>query len=259
MFAKIWKWIKSFFGFESEEKTLPDQSSILSEESKIEHKVEPEVEQKIEKDPVLDKKTKIALIVGHNSKRQGAVNYKQESEFSFNSRIAKKVKEIMNEKYPNKTVKIFKRPEGYYSASIRQVGKNVGKWRAKISLELHFNASKTEAYGCEILVIEQSDNLEEKIKIADKITDDLAKEFGLKERHTYKYKDGLSYGDGVKILKPRDRGALNLKYAEEYGVKHSMLIEPCFANIETEESRAIFENEDKYAEFLADQLAKIDA
>jgi N-acetylmuramoyl-L-alanine amidase len=205
---------------------------------------------------IIDKETKIAIIVGHTPKSQGAVNYKGETEFVFNSRIAEKIKQIMLKKYPKKKVQIFFREEGYYSTAVVNVAKNVGKWKARVSLELHFNSFKDIAYGCEILVWEGAKNIENTIKIADIITDDLSKKFKLRERGTYKYSDG-KVGDGVQVLASKARGALNIKACNDEGVVHAMLIEPCFANKETSESKAIFENEDEYAEFLADSLAKI--
>lgn len=208
-------------------------------------------------DPIARKATKIALIIGHTNKSQGAVNYKGESEFVFNSRIADKVKKIMKEKYPNKSVKLFFREEGYYSTAVTKVGEEIGKWKAKISLELHFNSLDKVAYGCEILIWDGSEFFDDNLKIADKITDNLSKKFNLRQRNKHQYKD-LTHGDGVKILKSKERGALNIKACNDNGVKIAMLIEPCFANVETNESKAIFDNEDSYAEFLADELARID-
>ena len=36
-----------------------------------------------------------------------------------------------------------------------------------------------------------------------------------------------------------------------------MLFEPVFANFETKDSKLIFEDEEKYAEFLAEALVKV--
>lgn len=208
-------------------------------------------------DPVTAKPCKIAVIVGHTPKDPGAVNYKNEGEFVFNSRIAKKIESIMKKKYPKKQVKIFLRNDGDFSKTVSQVAKQVGEFKAKVSLELHFNAVKQIAYGCEMLIWEGADKFEDTLKIADDITDRLALEFGLKERQSYKYKNG-KYSDGVKVIARGDRGSWNIRACNQQGVVHALLIEPCFANNETAESRSIFENEDKYAEFLADELAKID-
>lgn len=250
IFNKLVAWIKSFFA----KKDAVNVSKIEIPKSEEVKKEEPTIVE--QKDPVLDKPTKIAIVVGHSEKSQGAVNYKGETEFSFNSRIAEKIKEHISEKYPKKKVKIFYRPAGSYTVAVKQVGKDVGKWSAKISMELHFNSFKKEAYGCEILMWGNSEYAKETISVSDKITDNLSKEFNLKERYFHKYSDG-SFGDGVKILGGREKGATNIKACNDAGVKIAMLIEPCFANIEHGESKAIFENEDKYAEFLADELSHI--
>ena len=254
IFSRLFRWMKGIFGEKDVSKSPQIEPPKVEEPIKVE---EPVVVTPVEgRDPVLDKSTKIAIIVGHTKGAPGASNYKNESEFPFNSRIANKMKAHLAEKYPNKKVKIFFRPDGSYSTAVKKVGKEVGKWKAKISMELHFNSFKKEAFGCEILMWANAKYADETIKIADVMTDRLAAKFNLKERKTHKYKDG-SYGDGVKILGGRERGATNIKACNDEGVRIAMLIEPCFANIENSESRAIFENEDKYAEFLADELARI--
>lgn len=236
----FFKWIKSLFS-----KAKPVE-------------VKPLENKPIEVKPARNiKKTKIALIVGHTKKSQGAVNFKGETEFSFNTRIAEKIKKIFEDKYPEKELKLFFRDEGYYSTAVVAVGKAVGKWGASISMELHFNSFKQIAYGCEILVWDGAEELDKTVMLADVITDRISKKFNLKERNVYKYKDG-KIGDGVKVLPSKDRGALNIKACNDAGVKYAMLIEPCFANLESSESKAIFENEDAYAEFLAEELANID-
>ncbi|MDB4330158.1 N-acetylmuramoyl-L-alanine amidase [bacterium] len=250
----FWRKFLSFLGFGKSESKPP-----VIEPPKKEEPIDlPDDVDSGTRDPVLDKKTKIAVIVGHTKKSKGASNYKGEDEFTFNSRIAEKIKTKMAEKYPSKTVKIFFREDGYYSSAVKKVGRSVGKWKAKISMELHFNSYKKAAYGCEVLVWEGAKKISDTVKAADVLTDNLADKFVLKERGKNKYKDG-TYGDGVKILPSKSRGALNIKACNDEGVSIAMLIEPCFANIEQGESRAIFENEDDYAELLADELAKIDA
>jgi N-acetylmuramoyl-L-alanine amidase len=256
----FFKWLKSLFTETKPVETKPVETKPVEtkpvETKPVETKpVETKPVETKPKTPV--KKTKIALIIGHTKKSQGAVNYKGETEFSFNSRIAEKVKKIFEIKYPTKELKLFFRDEGYYSTAVVAVGKAVGKWGAKISMELHFNSFKQLAYGCEILVWEGAKDADKTIKLADEITDRMAKKFNLKERNSHKYKDG-KVGDGVKILPSKERGALNIKACNDEGVVHAMLIEPCFANLESSESKAIFENEDAYAEFLAEELANID-
>jgi N-acetylmuramoyl-L-alanine amidase len=251
---KFFSWLLNLFKLVKIE--APKIEAPKIEASKIEaSKVEaPKIEAKL--DPAYEKPTKIAIIVGHTAKSQGAVNYLGESEFNFNSRVAKKMKEHINKKYPKKNIKIFFREEGNYSAAVSKVGKDVGKFGASISMELHFNSFKQVAYGCEILVWEGAKDFKKTVKISDEITDKMSLKFKLKQRHKHNF-PGITVGDGVKILATGDRGALNIKTCNDNGVTHAMLIEPCFANIESAESKSIFENEDKYVEFLAEELSKI--
>lgn len=185
---------------------------------------------------------KIALIVGHTARTKGAINYLGECEYEFNKRIAKKTRAILLEKFKNIRVEIFYRD----GIGLDGCAKQVGEWGACVSLELHFNSFKKKAFGCEILVDTRHKFYEETHKIADRITDSLSGIFGIKERN----------GEGVKELSS-GRGYLNLKLMRLNGVKHPMLIEPCFANKKTVESIAIFENEDRYATFLATELGRV--
>jgi N-acetylmuramoyl-L-alanine amidase len=262
-FKRIWNWIKSLFGWEPEvpviEAPQETEQELVDETTEALPELTEQEKETIEESGAGRQKlkaTKIAIIVGHSPKRPGAKNYLKETEYSFNCRIAEKMKEYLAQAYPEKKVKIFYRPEGYYLPSIKQVAEDVGKWKAKVSLELHFNSFKTKAYGCETLIWADSENVEETAKYADALTDELAKKFNLSERSQYEFKNGM-IGDGVKALSGKDRGRKNLQYVEEQGVKVAMLVEPCYANIEQRESKAIFENEDDYALVLADELAKI--
>lgn len=191
---------------------------------------------------------RIAIIVGHTKKSKGAVNYKGESEYDFNKRIAKEIKDYLDN-FSKKTTGIFLR-DGIGRSGVAQA---VAAWNADLSIELHFNSFETMAYGCEILVWNRSRNFTDTVIMADEMTDDLARAFNLRERNSFKTEDGI-IRDGVLILTDKDRGSYNLRAMEDAGVKYSMLIEPCFANYKNTESEAIFENEKKYAETIAEYL-----
>jgi N-acetylmuramoyl-L-alanine amidase len=91
---------------------------------------------------------KIAIIVGHNSRAQGAVRVTDgRTEFDWNGDLAKMIEDINPER-----VKVFHRtPGGGYSAQIKRVYQQVDAWGADVSLELHFNAAGPGAHGCETL------------------------------------------------------------------------------------------------------------
>jgi len=187
------------------------------------------------------KKTKIALIVGHSHESQGAVNYLGETEFSFNSRIAARVEKLFLERDSIVDLKVFFRPDGVVPTAIKKVGKAVGEWGAEASVELHFNSFKTEASGCEALVLRGGGFVPIETDFLTCFFDKFHKDFGIKRR-------------GLKIVEKGESGFLNLKAVKDNGVKMAFLFEPCFGNFKTKESQAVFENEEKYARFLCDQL-----
>jgi N-acetylmuramoyl-L-alanine amidase len=189
-------------------------------------------------------KTKIALIVGHSNTAQGAVNYLGETEFSFNLRIAAMVEKMFSERESNVDLKLFFRPGGAAAPATAKVGKAVGEWGAKASLELHFNSFDQPAFGCEALVVLESGEILVEANFLKAMLNFFESEFKIKQR-------------GIKVVKKGDSGFLNLKSCKENGVKMAFLFEPCFGNFKTKESQAVFENEKKYAQFLCDQIVKL--
>lgn len=192
---------------------------------------------------------KIALIVGHTVNKKGAESYNGKREWDWNKKVAEEVMIYMAKEFPGKTVKTFYRPDMVYRAAVSRVGREVGEWGADLSLELHFNSigHKINAYGCEVLMNVGALYGDQTLKIADQITDALARDFNLRERD----------GDGVVVLKKGQRGYYNIKYCLDYGVKVALLIEPMFAGTRTHESEQFFETElglMKYAHLLGDQL-----
>lgn len=199
---------------------------------------------------------KIALIVGHTREAQGAKAYTGEREWAWNNNVATKVKYYLQGK---KDVKIFYRDKDKsYKSAMKAIAKEVKEWGADFSLELHFNSFEKKAYGCEILVAEDAKNFEDTIRLADEWTDKLASKFNLKQRRKVKFNDN-TYGDGVKVCKVGERGYWNLGYLAQYGIKTSFLIEPMFANLETDESRRFFSNNGKldYVMFLVDRINEL--
>jgi len=193
---------------------------------------------------VVDKfSTKIAVIVGHNAKSQGATNYLKESEYVFNSRIALK----MQEKCALLGIElvILKRPSGLsYKDQCRAVAKQVKALSISYTIELHFNAASSKALGCEVLVDATHSNYDD--KIADYITDQLNELYGFKERHE----------DGVKTVTPEHDGHGMLEAVKNAGAV-SVLVEPCFAHYRNAESALIFEQEDKYVDVLVGTCLQI--
>lgn len=183
------------------------------------------------------------IVIGHNSKSRGAVNYFKESEWIFNQRIARKIQTLMAEKGYN--VVILFRPPGWgYTAQCRHVADKALELGIKKVYCLHFNAAgSSSARGCEVLVVENAGEMLK--RVADGITDDLNEKLGIRERRQ----------DGIGFLKSGHNGFGMLNAMNGRGIA-AALPEPCFANFKTKESMAIFENEDRYAGILADNAMK---
>jgi N-acetylmuramoyl-L-alanine amidase len=94
---------------------------------------------------------KVALVVGHRSKKQGAVGSAGISEWEFNRALAK---EIAKESIENVEMKVFYRddaPDGY-GEKMRRLHKRIDAWGADYSISMHFNATKNKKVdGHEVL------------------------------------------------------------------------------------------------------------
>ena len=202
--------------------------------------------------PMENKKMiKVVIIVGHTEEKGGAINYLGESEFSFNSRIADQVKLRVNEKYKSLIeVTVLKRHFGTFAT----LQPDIRIFKPDVSIELHFNSFSKKAYGCEALVYRYSQRSNDNIRLADLITDRMSAVYGFRERHVY-ILDNNSEADGVKVLS-EGRGVGNLKAVHECAVPFAMILEPCFANFETPESKAIFEDEETYIDFLVNAIGE---
>lgn len=90
---------------------------------------------------------KLAIVVGHNARAQGAVRVTDgQTEFQWNGDLAKRVAALADDD----AVKVFYRtPEGGYAAEIDRVYRATDAWGATCTIELHFNGSvKPTASGC---------------------------------------------------------------------------------------------------------------
>lgn len=97
---------------------------------------------------------KLALVVGHNTERQGAHSaHLAISEWPYWSKWAQDFAVANDPAISGFEVKVFYRPsEVGYGAQIKQVYSEVDAWGADASIELHFNSAKSKtAHGCEML------------------------------------------------------------------------------------------------------------
>jgi len=165
---------------------------------------------------------KVAVIVGHNSVKQGAINLDGESEYSFNNDVAEQIK-IISENYDDIDIKIFYREykEEYFDSKgnyltgkeIREVYNRVDEWGPDLSMELHFNSSSNPKHlGTEVL----SSGSKKSLLFADIVCKKLYKCFNRKGRKGRR---------GVKIKK-KGRGSISLLA----GKAPAILTEPFFGS-----------------------------
>lgn len=187
---------------------------------------------------------KMALLVGHDKLNQGALAYTGETEYVFNSYIAKLV---------DRGFKRVLGAAGYELFIVDKTGvpenvliKRLADNEVWAAVELHFNSFDGKARGCEVLISKNSPRFNLAFRQADKFSDLLEREFGVFQRH----------GDGVKVIEKGARGSRVLSSLDKHGIV-GWIIEPCFANLETAESRAILGNREKYAFKILQWLKQI--
>lgn len=123
---------------------------------------------------------KLAIVIGHNWKSQGAVRKDTgETEYKWNSRLAEM---IVNEAavYPSIEVKVFKRtPGGGYRREIHRVYDETDDWNADATVELHFNSHHNpDATGTETL----TSGTRLSLRFAEAVQENMLDALGLKDR-----------------------------------------------------------------------------
>ena len=179
----------------------------------------------------------IGLVVGHNYQKQGAKNYKEESEYCFNCSIAERVK--ANLYYSGIQCHVFKKDTApsILSADIKYI-------KPTFLIELHFNAFCEETFGSEILILDRAKDRGNLIYLAKKLLRYHNDIFGIEER-------------GIKYLMEGDRGFRNLEFYDNCEVPLSMIFEPCFANFRNEQTERFFNRESIYISMLSCYLASL--
>lgn len=198
---------------------------------------------------------RIALLVGHDKSAKGAISYPVNNvgirEYDWNSERALEIKEMMDQKYPDKDVRIFYR-DGIGRTGAAQM---IGKWKADLSLELHFNSigHEKDAFGSEMLILDKDDLSAD---IGFSLIEEVSRQFKTKLRGRYTNKELKDYR-GIKALKKGDRGYENLSVIKDNNVPVRLLIEPFFAGTKTEESKQFMEDPKKYSRVLGSFLGQL--
>lgn len=119
---------------------------------------------------------KVALIIGHNKRSNGAYSQIVGSEYDYWKRIAEKIKTEIPA-----LVDIYERkPNQYYTREMFEVLEELNKNDYKFCIELHFNAAASEqANGCECLVYWKNEKAK---KLATNFMARLQNKFGSKIR-----------------------------------------------------------------------------
>jgi N-acetylmuramoyl-L-alanine amidase len=150
---------------------------------------------------------KIALVIGHNSRAQGAVRVTDgRTEYDWNSDLAA----LIRDHAPDR-IEIFRRTPGLgYSREIDRVYAEVDEWGADCSIELHFNAAASpQARGCLMLSSGTSGSM------------GLARELQMACLRVMESRDR-----GVQVRGRRDRGGRSLWQ----GKSPAVLTEPYFGS-----------------------------
>lgn len=154
---------------------------------------------------------KIALVVGHNERSQGAYNsYVHKSEYEYYREIAKNLKNTLGDK-----IDIYIRtPNKTYGAEMREVLNRLNSMDYDYVLELHFNsASNVNVQGTECLAFHNS---KIGLELANKFNELISKTMNIKNR-------GI-----IKITNSNQRGGYGICKAKQPYV----LIEPFFCTNE---------------------------
>lgn len=175
-------------------------------------------------------KRDVVIVVGHTLHSQGAVNYKGEAEFSFNSRIAQLL--VTDLRGNDISAQAIYRPaDASYKDQVKTIASIVNEMDPQVVLSLHFNSFFKQVYGFECLVTKGAKNE----KLALTIGEQIERRLGINPRHD----------DGIRGVKEGHNGFKMLKAVS--GRKRAVcLVEPCFGNSKHHDSMAVFENESEY-------------
>lgn len=150
--------------------------------------------------------TKIALVIGHNARAQGAVRATDgRTEYDWMADLAAAIQAAQPAMY-----KIIRRPAGKaYSAEIKEAYGAADAWGAVATVELHFNGGPPAATGTETLTSGTTGSL----RLAKLIQPAMVGALGLRDR-------------GLVTRKRGDRGGESLWV----GRAPAVLIEPYFGS-----------------------------
>lgn len=173
---------------------------------------------------------KVALVVGHNARAQGAVRATDGvSEFHWNQLAADQVRAELVCEYGVQARVFFRESGGGYAAEIDDVYSRVDDWDADCSVEFHFNGGPSNATGTETL----SSGSRGSLALAEHVQKAMLDTFFLRDR-------------GIHVRSRGDRGGRSL----HAGRAPAVLVEPFFGSNEQDCAAADVARTD-YAENIA--------
>lgn len=130
--------------------------------------------------------TKIGIVIGHNTKAQGAVRATDgRTEYDWNGDLAAAIAQHLPPMY-----RVFRRHPIGYSAEIRQVYAEADAWGADATIELHFNAAGVGSTGTETLHSGSSGS----VALAKEVQAGMLRALGLRNRGMIERKRGSGRG-----------------------------------------------------------------
>ena len=203
-------------------------------------RVEPSTPQAIEPQEEFSFIPKLFLVVGHNSKASGAVNYLGQSEYDFYLRGFPITAKYLEQLCPVIPTYIVTRPSGVsYSKQVRSVCDKISAitgGQPSFGFNGHFNSSNG-AKGSEALVAKgTSENFD---NLLGDIYTDLLSELDIVERRD----------DGIFWVSSGHNGFQMIESMSNIGCT-TIIGEPCF-DYKYPESITIFENVDRYFKLIA--------
>lgn len=193
-------------------------------------------------DRVLMQDSKIAFVVGHNKRAQGAQSFTwydgegnpvSVSEFEYWSKRFSVIQKRLHEEKSIYVPIIFRPERGGYSHECDTVAEEVKKANIKHTIHGHFNSASYLVLGAECLIPKTSTPIDN--AVADYLTDLLNRDLGFKERGR----------DGVKEVSSSHRGSKMLYKCKRAGTLSSIIFEPCFGNVANKESKILFQQPER--------------
>lgn len=192
---------------------------------------------------------RLAIIIGHSSRRQGAVAYNGQSEWAWHIDLYHKYLchhlPLITDAYEV----FWRRQDVGYLEGVEKMVKEIEMFNPEMAIDLHFNAfdGKTAVTRTEALVLEDGRTSPTAKYFAKKYLQQMADDL---------YHIELDVKSRLLEVTETDRGYGVLKALDDKKIPCATL-EPCFADVETNHSKAIIENPALYASVIAKVIAKV--